>query len=65
MDGGGDGGGWLAMFAVIIVLAALIGRYAARASSLDIRRQAEERDLQALFDLQHDDYDSPVSVSSK
>lgn len=57
MDGGGDSSGWFAMFAVIIVLAALIGWYAAGASSLDIRRQAEERNLQELCDLQHDDND--------
>lgn len=44
MDGGGDGSGWLLFGVGIIVLAVVIGWYAARVSSLDIRRQAEGDD---------------------
>ncbi|MCO7271777.1 hypothetical protein [Cellulosimicrobium cellulans] len=44
MDGGGDGSGWLVLGGGIIVLALLIGWYAARASRLDIRRQTEKGD---------------------
>lgn len=42
MDGGGDGSGRLVLGGGIIVLARLIGWYAARASRLDIRRQTEK-----------------------
>lgn len=53
MDGGGDGSGWLILAAGIVVLAVLIGWYAARASSLDVRRQTEKGDP---LDHPDDDY---------
>lgn len=55
MDGVGDSSGWLVLFAGIILLAVVIGWCAARASTLDIRRPAEDPDLQELLDLYNDD----------
>jgi len=50
MGGGGDGSGWLLFGVGIIVLGVLIGWYAARASSLDIRRQVEGDDPLEHYD---------------
>ncbi|MFC8923040.1 hypothetical protein [Cellulosimicrobium sp. NPDC057127] len=55
MDGGGGDSAWLAFFAGVVVVAAAIGWFAARASGLGVRRHTEDRELRELLDLHHDD----------